>query len=80
MTQKKSQNDRVLQYMRDFGSITALDAFRDLGCQRLASRIDDLKRMGHIIHTEYIVAKNAYNEPMRYARYSLTEPRKEEAR
>lgn len=28
---KMNQHDRIIQYMRDFGSITTLDAFRDLG-------------------------------------------------
>jgi hypothetical protein len=41
-----TQNEQVLDYMQKYGSITALDAMRDLGCMRLASRISDLKKMG----------------------------------
>ena len=41
-----TQTERVHQYMRDFGSITQLDAIRDLGVMRLASRINDMKRQG----------------------------------
>jgi hypothetical protein len=37
--------------MQKYGSITALDAMRDLGCMRLASRISDLKKNGHRIIT-----------------------------
>lgn len=44
-----TQNEAVLDYMKRYGSITALDAMRDLGCMRLASRISDLKKMGHKI-------------------------------
>ena len=40
---KAKQTDRVLAYIREFGSITQLEALRDLGVFRLASRISDLK-------------------------------------
>lgn len=30
------QAERVLKYMRDFGSITQLEAMQDLGCMRRA--------------------------------------------
>lgn len=46
-----TQNEKVLDYMQKYGSITALDAMRDLGCMRLASRISDLKKDGHTIIT-----------------------------
>lgn len=46
---RMTQNEQVLDYMRRYGSITALDAIRDLGCMRLASRISDLKKEGHNI-------------------------------
>lgn len=29
------QAERVLKYMRDFGSITQLEAIRDISCMRL---------------------------------------------
>ena len=44
-----NQADRVLAYMQDRGSITSLEAFRDIGCTRLSGRIFDLKRKGHKI-------------------------------
>ena len=67
------QTDRILKYMRDFGSITQLEAIRDLGCMRLAARIDDLKRDGHAIRREMETSKNRYGENIRYARYRLVE-------
>lgn len=68
---KKTQCDRILDYFNDFGSITSLEAIRDLGCMRLASRICDLKRKGYrfIIKTEK--GKNRYGEPTNYKRYFL---------
>ena len=36
--------ERVYQYMKDFGSITPMDAFIDLGYTRLACAINEMKR------------------------------------
>ena len=46
---KATQTQRVLDYIRQFGSITAIDAVRDLGVMRLAARISDLKKEGYDI-------------------------------
>ncbi len=68
-----SQCDRIVKYMQDFGSITQLDALREFGCMRLASRISDLKKNGYAIKTVMEKAKNKYGEAVSYARYSLAE-------
>ena len=39
-----TQNQRIIDYINQFGSITQLEALRDLGVMRLASRISDLKK------------------------------------
>ena len=41
---KATQTQRILDYIREFGSITAIDAVRDLGVMRLAARVSDLKK------------------------------------
>ena len=43
---KQTQNDAVLRYLIDNGSITQLEAINELGCTRLASRIHDLREKG----------------------------------
>lgn len=68
---KVKQTDRVLQYMQDFGSITQLDALRDLGVMRLASRISDLRKMGYPIEARMETVKNRYGERASIKRYSL---------
>lgn len=67
------QTDRILKYMRDFGSITQLEAMQDIGCMRLAARIADLKRDWHAIRREMETSKNRYGEDTSYARYRLVE-------
>lgn len=68
---KETQCNKILDYMEREGSITPLEALREFGCMRLASRITDLKRKGYIIHKEMETAKNRDGEPVRYARYKL---------
>lgn len=65
------QKKMVLDYIREFGSITPLDAFKDLGVTRLAAVIFELKEDGHDIHTGRERSENRFGQPTRYARYSL---------
>ena len=73
------QKERILQYMRDFGSITQLEAMRDLGCMRLGARVYDLKRDGYAINKEMETSKNRYGEDTSYARYRLVDDERQTA-
>ena len=68
---KPTQCERIVQYMKDFGSITTLQAFTDLGCTRLASRVTDLKKQGYDIKSEFVSGKNRYDETVSYKKYYL---------
>lgn len=68
---KQSQCDRIIKYINDYGSITTLQAFSDLGCTRLASRIHDLRKQGYSFKIEVVTSKNRYGEPVHYNRYSM---------
>ena len=70
---KPTQNERILQYMADFGSITQMDALQDLGVMRLASRISDLRRLGYPIESRVESVKNRYGEKCYIKRYSMKE-------
>lgn len=70
---KAKQTDRVLAYIREFGSITQYDALMDLGVMRLASRISDLKRQGYTINGKMESVKNRYGEKCYVKRYSVEE-------
>ena len=59
---KPTQNERIIEYINTFGSITQLEVLRDLGCMRLASRISDLKRLGYPIESKIVEVKNRYGE------------------
>ena len=66
-----TQCERLLEYMQTHESITQIEALNKLGIFRLASRISDLKRQGHIINKKTIVVKNRYGESCCVAEYSL---------
>lgn len=68
---KITQNDKVIMYLQQFGSINPLQALGDLGIMRLASRISDLKSMGYGIEKRMVTGKNRYGESVSYAEYSL---------
>lgn len=71
-----TQCERILKYIQEFGSITQLDALREFGCMRLASRINDLKNNGFKIIKKMEKSKNRYNEPISFARYFIKENEK----
>ena len=64
-----TQCERILKYIDDFGSISSMQAFSDLGVTRLASRIHDLKRMGYQIESETRQSVNRYGESTHYSVY-----------
>lgn len=68
-----TQNERILRYLDENGSITQLEAMQEFGIYRLASRISDLKRQGFKIRREMVKGRNRYDEPTSFARYSLEE-------
>lgn len=72
----RKQCQRVLDYMTEFGSISTLEAFKDLGVARLASRIHDLKSMGYKIESEIKTSKNRYGENTHFKVYRLAEEEK----
>lgn len=70
---KATQCERILRHLRDFGSITSLEAITEYGILRLASRINDLKRQGYNISAERGKGKNRYGEQTTFAVYRLVE-------
>lgn len=77
---KPTQNQRILDYINQNGSITQLDALKELGVMRLASRISDLRRQGWSIISKIEAVENRYGEKCHIKRYSLEVCDKEEGR
>jgi len=64
--------ERVLNYIREFGSITTRQAFIDLGCTRLSEYIRQL-RLEYNIADEWVSSINRYGEKVQYKKYWLEE-------
>ena len=66
-----TQKQMVLDYIREFGSISSFEAFRDLGITRLSAVIFGLKELGYEFDTKMEHTRNRFGEKTHYARYSL---------
>jgi hypothetical protein len=65
------QEKYVLDYIERHGSITANEAHDDLGINRLASRINDLKNSGYPIIKEWEYGRNRRGDKCHWARYRM---------
>jgi hypothetical protein len=68
---KQSQNEKILEHLQTYGSISPLEAMSEYGCMRLASRISDLKRQGYPILAGRGQSKNRNGETVHFAVYRL---------
>ena len=70
---KMTQADRIVDYINRFGSITPMQAFRDLGVTKLATRISEMRQEGVRFDQEWQTSKNRYGEEVRYMKYWLAD-------
>lgn len=68
---KKNQKQRVLDYIVEFGSISAMEAFRDLGICQLSARICEMERDGICFGKQRESSHNRFGETIYYTRYTL---------
>lgn len=66
-----SQREMIVEYMNRHGSITAAEAFNNLGVSRLSARIKELRDSGLVIISESVVAKNRFGKKVRFDRYRV---------
>lgn len=68
-----TQCEKILRHLKDYGSITSMEAMQEYGVARLAARISDLREAGVAIVSEMSTGKNRYGETTHFAVYSLAE-------
>jgi len=68
---KLNQRMKIVEYMRDNGGITSLEAVENLHILRLASRIHELVRLGYDIDKEMIYKSKDDGSTIHYMRYTL---------
>ena len=67
MSIRTTQRDKLLSYLKQNGSITVRDAIFDLNINSPAKRIQELREMGYVIKTDWIVT----DKRTRYGVYRL---------
>lgn len=67
MTQQRA----ILNYMRENGTITPMEAFSELGITKLATRISELTKQGIQIEKERVAMINRYGNTTIYMKYRL---------
>lgn len=72
-TKRITQKDRILKYIRDFGSITDLEATKELGILQFGTRLYELKEKGYMFKTEWESSENRYGDKVEYKRYYLVD-------
>lgn len=68
---KISQKQRIINYIRQFNSISSWEAYADLGITQLGARIDQLKKEGYEFTTERVQKKNRFGEDVSFKKYYL---------
>ena len=68
-----TQREAILQYIEEFGSITPMQAFSDLGITKLATRISEMRKDGWKFKIETVTVKGRYQRTVTYAKYSFAE-------
>lgn len=66
-----TQCERIIKYIRDFGSITNREASYELGILNFGARISDLRRQG--IHLKATPEKSKIDITKLYNRYTLAQ-------
>lgn len=67
----KGHKERLLNYLKLNGSITTLEAIRELNNTRLSEYIRQLRNDGYIIVNEHQKSTNRYGEKIWYDRFVL---------
>lgn len=68
-----NQKSRILDYIKQFGSITSWEAYNELGITQLGARIDQLQKEGYEFKTEWEHKKNRYGDDVSFKRYYLAD-------
>jgi len=66
-----TQCEQIIDYLHQFGSITPMEAFADLGITKLATRVSEMRRDGREFKIETVKSINRFGKTVRYAKYSL---------
>lgn len=70
MKHTHNQRNRIKAILEDGRSLNPLDAFKDVGTMKLASRISELIQEGYPIKKEWMEVTNRFGETVKVMKYS----------
>lgn len=71
-----TQHEMIIDYVKEFGSITPMDAFMDLGITKLSTRIGELEKYGiAYFNHDRETRNNRFQKKVSYCRYTFKEVR-----
>ena len=68
-----TQREAIIEYITEFGSITPMQAYSDLGITKLATRISEMRKDGMKFKIDTVLIKNRYGKTVTFAKYSFAE-------
>lgn len=75
--ERKTHYDRVLDYLKKYGSITSWEAIQIFGNTRLSATIYLLRKDGYNIVSDNVCTKNRFGDPVHFSKYILVDETKE---
>lgn len=69
---KITQKERVIRFIKEYGSISPLEAFWNLGITKLTNQIGYIEKDGTPVYRNYEKSLNRFGEPVYYMRYWLS--------
>ena len=66
-----TQKDLIRDYIERHGTITPFEAFTELGCTKLATRISEMRADGEIIFSHDVKKKNRYGKTVIFCEYGF---------
>ena len=71
LEKRPTQCGRLLKYIEKYGSIGTMQAIIELGIVNPSARVSELKAAGVKIITTMTESRNRFDEPVRYAVYTI---------
>lgn len=68
-----NQRQKIINHIREYGSLTSLEATTILGITQFATRISELEEMGYKFKKEWESRKNQNGEIKHFKRYYLVD-------
>lgn len=66
-----TQNEMILQHLKDYETITSWEAIQEYGITRLSAKIYNLRKMGYKISNETMTQRNRYGKMVHFDKYKL---------